>query len=365
MAVFSLLLLLLVVVAAVLDSLSPWDPDSLAPHLRVLPEAEVGLGDSIAVAPAGSPAVADRRVVGTGSTVSSVPATEPVAIPESVSVADVGISRGRSVHRSRPVSIPVPPPSGPSPSPSPAGSGATLPAPPLEPSPAQPPPVRSLVANFEDGLQGWSTATIGDAVPRVVSGIVRDGEKASVVRLIGDQSSSQLVLGGDGGASDAGVIRIREGDEYAFTFSFYIQTMAYGAPGADNLILRFKSDASDSPAFGLQLWDPGVGGPGGERGLWSSGEAVGGDRFLAPVPEREWHDAVVHFRASSQGAGFYAVYLDGELVDARDAVSLIVPGSSYAQIEVGLYRDGEQVQGTSEIRLDAATLGDTPEPILP
>jgi hypothetical protein len=206
---------------------------------------------------------------------------------------------------------------------------------------------------------------MGDVIPKVVTGIVRDGEKASVVRLTGDQSRSQLILGGDGDADEEDVVQIREGEEYAFAFSFYIQRMAYGEPGVDNLVLRFKSDASDALAFGLQLWDPEEDSERGERGLWSSGEAVGGDRFLAPAPERTWHDAIVHFKASSQGAGFYEVYLDGELVDARDGVSMIVPGSGYAQIEVGLFRDGEQVQGTSELRLDAAVLGNTVESVQP
>ena len=64
-----------------------------------------------------------------------------------------------------------------------------------------------------------------------------------------------MTLGGDGGDSGAGVVQIREGAEYFFAFSFYIQTMVYGEPGADNLILRFKSDASDSLTLGLELWD--------------------------------------------------------------------------------------------------------------
>ena len=83
---------------------------------------------------------------------------------------------------------------------------------------------------------------------------------------------------------------------------------------------------------------------------------MGGDRFLAPVSERTWHDVVISFRASSAGDGFYTLSLDGELVDARDEVSLIAPGSTSAQIEVGLLRDSTRVQGTSEIRLDAASL---------
>jgi hypothetical protein len=91
---------------------------------------------------------------------------------------------------------------------------------------------------------------------------------------------------------------------------------------------------------------------------------VGGERFLAPLAEGSWHDIVVHFKASSQEDGFYEVYLDGASVDARDGVSTIVPGSSYTQIEVGLLRDGDRVQGTSEIRLDAAKLGGTLESVL-
>jgi len=226
--------------------------------------------------------------------------------------------------------------------------------------------VPHLVANFENGLQGWSTSAFDDVDPTVEPGIVRDGEKSSVIRLSGDQSSSQLILGGDGSSSGAGAVQVHEGDEYAFGFSVYIETMVYGVPGADNLIMRLKSDASEAPAFGLQLWDlPGYPWEASQRGLWSSGEAVGGDRFLAAVPERVWHDVAIRFKASSQGEGFYEVYLDGQLVDAREAVSLIAPGSSYAQIEVGLFRDGDRVQGDSELHLDAAKLGDTLESVLP
>ena len=83
---------------------------------------------------------------------------------------------------------------------------------------------------------------------------------------------------------------------------------------------------------------------------------MGGDRFLRPVAERTWHDVVLRFRASSEGDGYYILSLDGELVDARGEISLIASGSSAAQIEVGLLRDPTRVQGTSEIRIDAASL---------
>jgi hypothetical protein len=196
--------------------------------------------------------------------------------------------------------------------------------------------------------------------------IVRDGSNASLVRLTGEQESSKLILGGDGGTGDVGGVQIHEGDQYAFAFSFYIQAMVYGEPGADNMILRLKSDASDAPQLGLQLWDYGsTDWHDGARGLWSSGGATDAPRFLGPVEERKWHDVVVHFKASAQGEGFYEIYLDGEMADARSGVSLIAPGSSSVQIEVGLFRDSSRVQGTSELRIDAAKLGDTLESVQP
>ncbi len=215
-------------------------------------------------------------------------------------------------------------------------------------------------------MSGWNTAGVGDVVPRVTTDIVRDGAQSSAVRLTGEQDRSELILGGNGGGSTAGTVQFREGDEYFYGFSFYIETMVYGGPGAHNLIMQFKSADSGSPNFGLQLWDyAGDGGQGGGRGLWSHGNAMGGDRFLAPVPEQTWHDIVIHFKASSAGAGFYEVYLDGVQIDSRSGVSMIVPGAPYAYIKDGLYRNGEEIPGTSEIRLDAAKLGDTMESVMP
>jgi Polysaccharide lyase len=223
-----------------------------------------------------------------------------------------------------------------------------------------------LEAGFENGLQGWSTAGVGDVVPRVTADIVRDGDKSSVVRLIGSQDRSELILGGNGSGSTAGTIQFREGDEYHYAFSFYIQSMVYGEPGAHNLIMQFKSDGEGSPNFGLQLWDyEGDDGHSGGRGLWSHGGAMGGDRFLSPVAEQQWHDVVIHFKASKQGEGFYRVYLNGELIDSRDNVSMIRADRDYAYIKDGLYRNGDTASGTSEIRLDAAKLGETLESVQP
>ena len=225
-----------------------------------------------------------------------------------------------------------------------------------------------MLADFEDGLSGWNTAGVGDVIPKVTTDIVREGEKASAVKLTGEQDRSELILGGNGTGSTSGTVRFDEGDEYFYGFSFYIETMVYGGPGAHNLIMQFKSADSGSPNFGLQLWDY-VGDDGeyknNPKGLWSHGPAMGGDRFLAPVPEQVWHDVVIHFKASSVGAGFYEVYLDGALIDSRNGVSMIVPGAPYAYIKDGLYRNGEEIPGISEIRLDAAKLGDTMESVQP
>jgi hypothetical protein len=236
------------------------------------------------------------------------------------------------------------------------------PKPPPEPEPAEEP---LLNAGFENGLAGWSTAGVGEVMPKVATDIVRDGDKASKILLTGDQNRSELILGGNGSGSLDGMVEFKEGDEYWYGFSFYIQTMVYGRPGAHNLIMQLYS-AGSGPNFGLQLWDyAGDDGVSGGKGLWSHGGSMGGDRFLSPVSEDQWHDVRIHFKASSRNDGFYEVFLDGGLVDSRNDVSMIIPGSSLAYIKDGLYRNGDEIPGTSDIRLDAAKLGETMESVLP
>ncbi|MBK5218735.1 MAG: heparin lyase I family protein [Thermoleophilia bacterium] len=219
-----------------------------------------------------------------------------------------------------------------------------------------------LDAGCEGGLLNWNTAGVGEAIPSVVNDTVRSGGWSCRVALSGSEDRSELILGGTGGASTKGMIEFDEGDEYYYGFSFYIESMVYGEPGAHNLIMQFKGDDSGSPNFGLQLWD--YEGDDGEyadnpKGLWSHGPSMGGDRFLAPAAEQTWHDVVIHFKASAVDAGFYEVYLDGQAIDARSNVSMIAPGASYAYIKDGLYRNGGDIPGTSAIRLDAAKLGPT------
>jgi hypothetical protein len=319
-------MLLLLLTAIALVTIQPWAPNRAGPQLEVPSLGEAGVGKATAVAPRQGPSAAGVGV-GEGR---AVPVAEVVAGTGHHATA-VAIGPAQVVGEAHPVAVP-PQPSVP---PSHPQAPESAPQPPPAPAPAPavvPAPSPQLVVDFED----------------------RDG----------DRISRRVVVGGDEDGGEDNVFPIAEGGEYALAFSFFIETMVYGEPGTENLVLRFRSDASDSLTLGLELWEPGDSGLAGGRGLWSSGTAAGGDRFLAPVTEGAWHDAVVHFRASSQGAGFYAVYLDGGLVDAREGISLIAPGSASTQIEVGLFRD-DRLQGTSEIRLDAAKLGDTLGSVLP
>jgi Polysaccharide lyase len=222
-------------------------------------------------------------------------------------------------------------------------------------------------AGFEEGLLNWNIAGVGEVVPTVVAGNARSGEYAGRVVLAGNQNRSELGLGGDG-TREPGGLEFFEGDEYWYGFSFNIQRMVYGHPGAHNLIMQFHQQGEGSPNFGLQLWD--YEGDDGEyrdnpRGLWSHAGAMGGDRFLAPVAEHEWHDVAIHFRASNRGDGFYELYLDGRLIDARSGISMIMPGFESAYIKTGLYRNGDTAPGTSELLIDSAKLGKTAASVRP
>ncbi len=225
-----------------------------------------------------------------------------------------------------------------------------------------------LDAGCEGSLLNWNTAGVGEAIPTVASDIARSGSSSCKVTLSGSQDRSELILGGTGGGSTNGMIEFHEGEEYYYGFSFYIESMVYGEPGAHNLIMQFKGDDDGSPNFGLQLWD--YEGDDGEyednpKGLWSHGPSMDGDRFLAPVPEHTWHDVTIHFKASGADAGFYELYLNGQRIDSGSGVSMIAPGASYAYIKDGLYRNGGETPGASSIRLDAAKLGKTWDSVQP
>ncbi len=164
------------------------------------------------------------------------------------------------------------------------------------------------------------------------------------------------------GGTILGPVEVYDGDEYAYSFSFYIRPEAYRAPGEDNLILRFADEAGEEHSLGLQLWDDGSG---TQRGLWASGEAMGGERFLAPVAQRAWHQVVLYFEASSEDDGLYLLLLDGEPIDTGAWVSLIDPASDHGLLEAGLFRNGERVESSPEIFFGAARLGETLESVIP
>lgn len=157
-------------------------------------------------------------------------------------------------------------------------------------------------------------------------------------------------------------VRVDEGGKYTFGFSFLLQPTAYRAPGEDNLIARIYDEASGEHSLGLQLWDDGSG---TQRGLWASGDAMGGERFLAPLAEGVWHQIVVSFEASSEDEGLYLVLLDGEPVDAGAWVSLIDPASGYGLFEAGLFREGERVDDSLDVAFEPARIGATLESVIP
>ncbi len=310
---------------AALVSVAPWEDEKLAPDVRIGPGVGVSIDEAIAL-----PAPLDVDVARATAAEPVLVARKPPAAAERAGIGGaVGLSQNQVVVAAQPVEPPnrplAPPQIAPPPPPT---VPVALPAP-AAAVPDTPPPTR-IIADL-DPAGAWRSVVDGDATPPGVA-----------------------------------AVQIREGDRYALSFEFFVERMAYGQPGADNRILRLTSEGAEEPAFGLQLWDdPEADAAGGLRGLWASGEEMGGDRFLTAVSERVWHTLEVNFEASSAAAGFYEVHLDGAPVDARDGVSLIVPGSEYAQLELGIFRDPERVQGSSEVRFRSVRLGDSPEPLQP
>jgi hypothetical protein len=310
---------------AALISLQPWATDSLSPRVSVAPDLGVALGDSVAVSPSRALAVAPSRPVAGGKPVVAV---GDAAAGDGASPAELHVAQARPVAQPRPARPPAgsPKPASPEASPPPAAPVAVpvaTPIPTSAPAPTPAPPTRVPSAGQPPGP--------GAAGPGPVGG-------------------------------PPGVFQVREGDERALSFSFFIQPTVYRAPGEENAVVLFRGEAGESPSAALQLWDDASG---SQRGLWSSGDAMGGERFLAPVAEGVWHEAVFCFRASSEDDGFYLLILDGQPVDARAWVSLIAPGSSSASVETGLFRDGERVLGSPDILFGPSTLGETLEPAIP
>lgn len=211
-------------------------------------------------------------------------------------------------------------------------------------------PVR-ISSGFQHGFEGFNLGGVGDVYPKIVAATPKGRDRVCRFVLSGGQERSELSLGGDGTANSDGTIQFREGDEYWYAFEFKLQQVAWGMPGAHNLIMQFHPNGEGAPNLALGLWNYE-----GDKGLWAEGDAMGGNRFLAPLALHAWHRIEIHFRASGRGRGFYQVYLDGKLVDGRARVDTIVPGKAYGFIKNGLYRNSDAIHGRSVMYLDSVEL---------
>jgi hypothetical protein len=279
----------------VLISVQPWGTSTLAPQLSLAPGMGVALDDAVEAAPGRQLAVAPARPAGGGA---ARLATNELAVSSGAPQARADIDPAQVVASGGKGGVP----SGPSKPPAP------------EPTPSQPAPAP-------------------EAVPVAAPVSAPEPEAAPPTRVpagYGNQPPEPIAGGVDPeeeGPSDS--VEVLAGDELEYTFSFFVEPTAFRLPGDDKPILRIRNEASESASFGLQLWDDGA----GQRGLWASGDAMGGERFLAPLAEGVSHQATLYLHASSEDDGFYLLMIDGQPIDARAWISLIDSGSSYALIE--------------------------------
>lgn len=323
MAVFCLAVLLVALGIAAALSLPQLGEDSVIPEVSVVPHPGVGLDDAVAVSPSQRLAVAPAHLAGVEG--------PRIAVSAGLGAAgDSAVRAGLASAEVVAVAAPASPP-------------ADLP----QPAPPKPAPPQSAPIPV--------AAPVAAPAPTPVAVPTRPDP--------GSQPPRPSPAGGPGPIGGVvGPVRIHEGDEYAYSFSFYIQPEAYRAPGEDNLILRIGDEIDQSHSLGLQLWDDGSG---AQRGLWASGDAMDGERFLAPVAEGVWHEVVLYFQASSEDDGLYLLLFDGEPIDTRAWVSLIDPAGGYGLLEAGLFRDGERVDGAPEIYFGLARLSETLESVIP
>lgn len=327
MAVFSLIVLLAALAITALLSAHPWSADPVGPRLSVAPDLGVSVEDSVAVSRDRHLAVAPAHLAGIDG-----PRLAAATVTGSVgggSEARTGLASARIVAVSiatTPAELPQP--SAPEPAP-PQPAAVPVATPVSSPAPSPAPVAEPTRPPSGNGNQPPPNSAGG---PGPIGGVV------------------------------SGPVQVHEGDEYAYSFSFYIQPTVYRAPGEENLILRFGDEADQSHSLGLQLWDDGSG---TQRGLWSSGDAMDGERFLAPVAEGAWHDVVLYFQASSEDGGLYMLLLDGEPIDTRAWVSLIDSAGGSGLLEAGLFREGERITAAPDVSFGPARLTETLESVIP
>ncbi len=90
-------------------------------------------------------------------------------------------------------------------------------------------------------------------------------------------------------------------------------------------------------------------------------EATEGSEAPSPIVS---HDLAVYFASSSEGAGFYVVLFDGQPVEIGDDPVLAEPGKSCARIDLGPLL-GEPIEVGTELHVEAVTLGEDLEPVVP
>jgi hypothetical protein len=118
------------------------------------------------------------------------------------------------------------------------------------------------------------------------------------------------------------------------------------------------------------------GGSGEEGGTEEALEVCEGDDYTLPLSPLEategsevpspvlTHDLTVYFGSSSEGAGFYLVLFDGLPVEIGDDPVLVEPGKSCAQVDLGPLL-GESIEAGTELHVEAVTLSEALEPVVP
>ncbi len=311
--------------------LQPWEPTSVTPHsLGLVPGPSGGIEPAAPVAPGPALAVASALPAAGGrTTIASVPRGRGEGGAED----KAAIAPARAL-TSPEVPVAEVPPAAQAPAAIPVASPAPTPTTPPE---AAPTPVAT------------TTPAPASAPPSSVSG-----------RVPSNPPSGPIASGPGPGEIGGASLEVEEGGEYALAYSFYVLPTAYRAPGEESSILRLAGAAGEAPTFGLQLWDDGL----GQRGLWSSGGAVDGERFLAPLAEGAWHRLVAYFVVGGKDDGLYLLSLDGQSIDARAWVSLL-PASGSARLEVGLQREGGAIVGTPDVLIGPVELGESLDSVLP
>lgn len=292
-----------VALVALLLALMPWPATTLRPQLGLAPGIGVGLGASSPAAPGQAFALAPAHAAtGNGGGGQALAAAETVAENSPGLVGDLSTAWAVSAVEANPQAKAAP------------GSKGATPEAPTAASPE--PPAAPAPEPVSAPMQPSASAPVAAAPVQVPYAPGFEPGPISAGTVPPPSMSAEP-------------LEVGAGDEGSVSYSFVVGPTSYTAPGEDSSILRFADPSGEAPTFALQLWDDGA----GQQGLWSSGAAMGGERFLAPLAEGA-HELTVEYVASSEEEGLYRVSLDGQTVDWRAWVSLLPPGG-VALLETG------------------------------